>query len=137
MSLGLMFMSAVVADKSVSKLLEYGQVDYLFKGHEQPVYEFVREFVKQYAAIPDASTIEKHTGLDLTTPQHQSKEPAGYYLDLLQLRHTEFSIKSAMKQASDLLLTENKNPDAALVKLTEMVMTLMRQEALEAGCRLP
>lgn len=120
MSAGLMFLSAVVADQSVSKLLEYGQVDYLFKAHEQTAYGFVREFVKQHAAIPTAETIKNHTGVELTP----HKEPATYYLDVLQLRHTEFSVKAAMKQANDLLLPENKDPDAALTALTEMVMTL-------------
>jgi replicative DNA helicase len=120
MSLGLMFLSAVVADQSVSKLLEYGQIDYLFKGHEQAPYEFVREFVKQHQAIPQPATIEAHTGVSLVA----HKEPATYYLDLLQLRHTEHSVKGAMKVASDLLLPENKNPDKALEILTDMVMTL-------------
>lgn len=120
MSIGLKFISAVVADNSVAAFLQFGAIEHLFKASEEVPYNFVREFVKQYQKIPSVDTIEAHTGVELV----KNEEPAAYYRDLMELRHTENRIKQGMKQASDLLLPENKDADAALQALSETVMEL-------------
>lgn len=120
-----MFLSAVVAEKSVSTFLGFGPISHLFKPNELPAYEFVQNFVKQYGSIPTEETIEAHTGDELVL----HKEPAAYYADLLQARHTEVVVKQAMKKASDLLLPENKDPDAALASLTDAIMQLATQKS--------
>lgn len=120
MALGHLFIAATVADKSVAQLLAHGPIEHLFKANEVDLYAFVREFVKQYGTTPSPDTIEAHTGETLPDP----KEPASYYVDLMKIRHTELQVKRAMKQASDLLLPENKDPEQALRVLTTMVMEL-------------
>lgn len=124
MSLGLKFVSAVVAEKSVSGLLEHGAIEHLFKSTELAPYEFLREFVKQYHAIPTADTIEKHTGVSLVPHE----EPSGYYVDLMKFRHIELRVKQGMKKASDFLLPENKDPEEALRVLTDTVMELISEK---------
>lgn len=121
MSAGKMFLSAILAEKSVSNLLQFGPLDHLFKATEKETYEFVRDFVKQYQALPSEQTIKAHTGQGLV----KHLEPSQYYFDMLQARHVELEVKRAMKKANDLLLPENKDPEAALRALTEMAMELM------------
>lgn len=121
MSFGKLFVSAVIAEKSVANLLQYGSIDHLFKASEEPVFEFVKEFVKQYQALPSPETIEAHTGETILP----AAEPSGYYHDMLVARHTEFALRQGLKKAHDLLLPENKDPDSALAAITETVMELI------------
>lgn len=120
-----MLLSAIVADASVSKYLGYGSMAHLFKGSEIAVHEFVHAFIKQYGAIPSADTIKAHTQ-ELLTPH---KEPAEYYLDLMQVRHIELTVKQAMQKASDLLLPASKDPIQSLEVLTQAVMLLATQKS--------
>lgn len=124
MSFGKMFVSAVLAEKSVSSLLQFGAIDHLFKASEEPVYQFVREFVKQYQSLPTPETVELHTGETLIP----HTEPSAYYHDLMVARHVEFTLRQGMKKANDLLLPENKDADAALAHLTELVMELVAEK---------
>lgn len=124
MSLGLRFLDAVLNDGKVASLLQHGPIEHLFRANEVEAYEFVREFVKKYQALPTRDTLEKHTGISLV----KAVEPDLYYRDLLVLRHTEMSLKSVMKHASDFLLPENKDPDQALATLVEGVMGLVTQK---------
>lgn len=124
MSFGKLFVSAVIAEKSVANLLQYGSIDHLFKASEEPVFEFVKEFVKQYQALPSPETIEAHTGETILP----ASEPSGYYHDMLVARHTEFSLRQGLKKAHDLLLPENKDPDSALAAITETVMALIAEK---------
>lgn len=121
---GKLFLSASVADQSVTNFLQHGKIEHLFRANEVEVFTFVRDFVKQYAKLPTPETIEAHTGETLLP----HKETPDYYLDLMQARHTELACKQAMKTASDHLLPDNKDPDAALKVLTEAVMQLATQK---------
>ncbi len=123
MSIGKMFLSAVIAEGSVGALLEYGRIEHLFKANEIGVYEFVRDFVKEYQTLPTEDTIEVHTGDTLV----QHSEPSAYYHDLMELRHIEFSMKKAMKKAGDLFMPENKDVMSALEVMTNAVMDLASQ----------
>ena len=124
MSLGKMFMSAILAEGSVSSLIQFGAIEHLFRGNEVEAYSFVREFVKSYGKLPDPDTIEAHTGETLV----KHKETPAYYFDLMEARFTEFALKKAMKEASDHLLPENKDPEAALKVVVETAMKLMGQK---------
>src|SRR5262245_43817965 len=121
MSLGKKFLSAVLAESSVTALLQHGPIEHLFKASEIDVFEFVRGFAKQYHKLPTEETIEAHTGEILV----QHTEPAAYYFDLLETRHTELELKKAMKASADLLLPENHDPAKALQAMTESVMQLI------------
>ncbi|MCO5157896.1 MAG: DnaB helicase C-terminal domain-containing protein [Aquamicrobium sp.] len=119
--LGKMFISAVLAEGSVAGLLQFGDIESLFKASEVPVYAFVREFVKKYQALPSPDTILAH--VDEALVPH--KEPAAYYYDLLVLRDTEHRLKKAMQDATQNLLPNNKQPEKALVTLSTAVMELV------------
>ena len=80
--------------------------------------------MKQYQALPTPDTVEAHTGDALV----KHSEPSSYYFDLLELRHIEHSLKHGMKQASDLLLPENKDAEAALKAITETAMSLVARK---------
>ena len=132
MSLGKMYLSAMLAEGSLLSLMQLGKIDHLFKANEVPAYQFIREFVKLYHTLPTAETIENHTGETLV----QHLEPAAYYFDLMETRHVEMSVKRAIKDANDLLLPENKDPDAALKVLTVAAMQLIAQKTAKSGGRL-
>lgn len=110
-----------MADGSVSKLLEHGPADHLFLASEADAWEFVREFVKSYQALPTVETLEAHTGTSLVP----HSEPAGYYFDLMKARHTERKLKSLMKEVQQKLAPEAYDPDAALGVVIETAMSLV------------
>jgi hypothetical protein len=116
-----MFISAVLAEGSVAGLLQFGDMEGLFKANEVPVYKFVREFVKQYQALPAPETILAH--VDEALVPH--KEPSAYYYDLIVMRDTEHRLKKAMQSASENLQPSNKDPNKALLALTTAVMDLV------------
>jgi hypothetical protein len=124
MSLGKMFLSAAMAEGSVSTFLSYGPLGHLFKPNEQDMFDFVSGFAKEYGVLPKPGTVEAHTEEEV--PTHA--EPAAYYLDLLRERHVELTIKTAMKQASDLLKPEAKDASAAAAALTAALMKLAVQQ---------
>lgn len=123
-ALGKLFLAAVLKEGSVSGLLGHGSIDHLFKASEKPAYDFVRQFVKQYAKLPSEETIYAHTDEELP----EAPEPPGYYHDLLNQRHIELTLKKAMKEASEHLTVENKDPDGALKIVADSVMSLMVQK---------
>ena len=118
------FLAALSSGGSVGDLIHFGAIDHLFKGNEEPVYAFVKDFVKNYGTIPQLDTIESHTGVALAKPA----EPATYYFDLMHVRHTEASLKSSMKKAADALQPGGSGSDAALTILSGTVLELMTQK---------
>jgi hypothetical protein len=125
MSIGKCFLSAVLAENSVSSLLAFGPIEHLFKANEVDSYLFVREFVKKYQKLPDVDTIENHVGQDAIV---KHKETSAYYHDLLRARHTEIELKKGMKKASDLLMPDTKDPEEALRVLMDVAMALATQK---------
>ena len=101
--------------------MEYGKIDKLFKANEVTAFQFVKSFAKEYGAMPTPETIEAHTGEKLVP----HKEVSGYYYDLMDVRHVEIELKRAMKEVSDLLLPDNKDPEAALKAVVEAAMGLV------------
>ena len=123
MSFGKSFLSAVLAGKSVSSFVGYGQIGHLFQGNEVEVANFVTGFVKAHAALPSLATVETHTGEALAP----APEPASYYFDLLELRHTEREVKKALHNANEKLKGASKDPIGAREVLRECVMNLTAQ----------
>lgn len=118
MSLGKQYVSAILAENKLGAFLASGDILHLFRPNELPFYDFVKSFVKAYGSLPKVETVETHLGDELIP----HKEPSGYYLDLLETRYVEERVKSTGKAASDLLKPENKDPQAALQKMTDMVL---------------
>jgi len=118
-----MFISAILKQGSVAELLQYGKIDHLFKASEKDVYAFVTTFAKQHQALPKPDTIWSHTGEELP----EVEEPASYYMELLEVRHVELSLKQSMKKVSDLLSADNKDPMQALEVITDTAMQLIAQ----------
>ena len=121
MSIGKQFISALVASQSVAGMLEFGATDHLFRANEIDSWTFVKGFVKQYGKLPSPDTVEAHTGEEMVA----HKEPAAYYFDLMGLRHTEFELKRAMKDATERLHPTNKDPEGALRIITAAAMALI------------
>ena len=121
MSYGKSFLAAILAEGSVSALVEYGKIDQLFKASEIDAYAFVREFVLKFGALPTAETIETHTGQMLSP----ATEPASYYRDQMGKRHIDLTLRQAMKEAHARLTSEVPDPDAALEIIMNGAMTLI------------
>jgi replicative DNA helicase len=121
MSFGKSFISAVLAESTVAGLLQYGPIDHLFKASELDAYTFIKSFVKQHGQLPQPETIESHTGQMLA----KAVEPSSYYFEQMTKRHIDFELRQGMKSAEAMLLGEAPNPDAALVKITEVAMRLI------------
>ena len=124
MSLGKSFMAALVAEGASSALLNYGSVDHLFKGNEVELWGFVRDFWKEYGALPSFEAIEQHTGEALGKPA----DPSKYFYDLMLVRHQEASIKASMKKAQEQLQPGGEGSYAALDQITKMVLQLVTEQ---------
>ena len=121
MTYGKSFLSAILAEGSVSALVGYGQIETVFKASEIDAYAFVREFALKYGKLPTAETIEKHTG-QLLAP---AIEPASYYYEQMTKRHIDLTLRQAMKEAQAQLISEQPNPEAAFEIVMAGVMTLL------------
>lgn len=124
MSFGKDFLAAVLAAKSVSAYVSYGDIAHLFQGTEVDVAKFVAGFVKQHASLPGPDTVELHTGQALAPVA----EAASYYFDLMELRHVEREVKKALQAANDKLKPAEKDPNGALEMLRETVAKLTAQK---------
>jgi len=123
MSSAKLFMAALMAEGSVAELLKHGPIDHLFKPHELELFEFIREFIKEFHALPQPETITAHTGEELPKPT----EPADYYLAILKARYIELELKRSMQKSAEFLGTDNKNPEKALEVMTEAIMKLIAE----------
>jgi replicative DNA helicase len=121
MSAGNLFLSAILAEGSAPALLKRGEIYHLFKAHEIEVYEWVKEYVKQYHVLPNPDTILAHIGQELPAP----KEPSAYYFEIMQHRHIEMELKRAGQKMAELLSADHKAPLAALEVMTRAVMELI------------
>jgi replicative DNA helicase len=109
----------------VSDFIGLGNIAHLFKGgNEAELFKYTATHLKKFAKLPTIATVEAHTKLDIEVAQ----EPWDYYFDILQKRHIEVTLKSGMKEAAEHLQSEDKDAQAALVKLTETVMGLIRTQ---------
>ena len=112
-------MSQLDALVAVSALVGAGPLDHLFTGTDEAPYAF-SGLVKQYGALPTHDTILAHTGETVGT----AAEPSAYYLDLLQNRFVEDTLKLAGKETNALLDPNNKDVPGALKVMTEAIMML-------------
>ena len=123
-SIGKKFVAALVADGKIATLLEFGKPQIMLTPTEQPVYDFVADFAKQYGKIPDVATIEAHTDEEIP----EAGEPPEYYHDLLQMRWIERELKKSMKAAADLLGANGKDPMQALETMRACVTGLIAHQ---------
>ena len=119
---GKSFIAAAVQSGKAADWLAHGEIAHLFKPSEAELHAFVHDHVRKYGALPQAQTIAQHLAEELAPAA--GLEPAGYYLDLMQLRYVEQELKRGMKAAADKLGLVGKDPNAALALLAETVMSL-------------
>jgi replicative DNA helicase len=120
-SFGKSFLSAVLAEKSVSNFVGLGNISHLFQGTETEVANFISGFVKQHAQLPAPETVQLHTGEALAP----MPEPSSYYLDLLEARHVEREVKKALHGANEKL--KSQDPFGAKDLLRSSIMSLTAQ----------
>lgn len=126
--IGKLFMSAVLAEGSIASLISHGPIDHLFTGNDDAPYHFIRGFIKEYAALPTAETIEAHTGEGLAAAG-QKLEPSAYYLEMMRTRHVENAVKKVCNDANAMLAPDKKDVMGSLQLLTSTVMELAQQKA--------
>uniref|UniRef100_A0AAU8KYL7 DNA replication protein n=1 Tax=Pseudomonas phage PA_L9 TaxID=3232177 RepID=A0AAU8KYL7_9CAUD len=68
MTVGLNFLATVVASETGSSLARLEE-DLFVGEQEQAAFEFVRRYYRQYRSVPDARTVQEHTGVRLPTPR--------------------------------------------------------------------
>lgn len=122
MSIGLMFLHALVTGGRVMDLIGYGQIDHLFRGNEVEPYKYVTGHAQKFGALPSVDTVETHADVLKT-----SKEPHAYYMELLQRRHIDIRLRDAIQRSYNCLKVDN-DPETALKVMSEEVMTLVRQQ---------
>ena len=118
---GKQFLSAIVAEGSVSSLVKFGPIDHLFRATEIEAYQYVKAFIVAHGKLPTTDTIAKHTGEILGA----AAEPASYYFEQMGNRHVDLELRSGMKTAHTLLTQGQPNPDGALEQLMTTVAVLV------------
>ena len=123
MSLGRDFIHSMVVNESSSVFIGLGDLSHVFRPSELEVYQYVRDFVKKYGSLPTVDTIVSKFG----SFSSSGLEPYSYYLDQLNSRHVEISLKKAISKAGVNLGESQKDPEQALQVLSSAVMDLATQ----------
>jgi len=125
-SLGHKAIAALLTSGKLPDLLSVGPVNHLFKGSEEPVWEFVLEHCKKFGQLPKIETVEAHTDDELPT----AEEPFAYYLEIMGSRHVEQTLKKTMKDAAGYLGLTGKDPEKALLVMSEAIMQLIAKKQM-------
>jgi len=123
LSLGRQFLSALLAEKTISALIKLGAIDHLFKDTELPAFQFIVDFATKHAALPHPDTVAKETGDVLA----QANEPPSYYLAHMQTRWKERQLKLTVSEIHKALEDGGGGVDAATAAVSAASIELLRR----------
>jgi replicative DNA helicase len=118
-----LLMGLVDSEKGFHKFLDYQFTEDMFRGDEQPLYEFIRDHVGKYGKLPDRKTVKKWAKgekIPLPVPE-EIIEPPEFYHDKLEHRNLKLELLQAMKEAEQ---HRTEDPETSLAVLSDHVLHL-------------
>lgn len=120
------YLAATIQRNRIEDLLKHGAVAYLFKGHEERLWNYFDAHVKKYGALPDFALVKADTGFDLA----EQIQPAEFYLDRARENHIQQELIALVTRLGETHLRPGGggSPSEALRLLGESVMMLSVQK---------
>lgn len=125
-TIGRKLLSAAVYSGDVQEFMGLGLTPALFKESEGILYSFVRDHLQKYGKLPSPVTIEETQGLENALVE--ASEPPAYYLQGVERRYLQNSMKAFMNEAGAVLKEEGGDPMQAFDILLNGVSGLNRHK---------
>lgn len=124
---GLLLVSSIIKDKSVSTLRDVDGELLLDEGAERTAYNYVRRHFEENRALPSAATVADNTGIVLPEP----KEPATYYIRRVRERALTNNLLGPYNRLQDAL----QNPRKSMAEMQDAIEEMHRQKLrfIDAG----
>lgn len=100
---GRKLLSSIVTVGDANKFVKLGLTAELFKDSEKVLYSYVTDHLAKYGKLPSPDTVQEHVGDVLV----ETTEPCEFYLEQVELRHLQSSIKTMVIEVQELLKDEN------------------------------
>ena len=117
---GLRLLTKLIEEGNARALSERGIDESWFESTEIPVARFVLEFLRSHGQLPAIRTVESRCGTRLST---DAVEPVGYYLDRIEARMLQNSLRDTLNEVSRLIV-DRQDPRAALELARVQVLRL-------------
>lgn len=120
------YLAALIQAGTIDDLLKHGSTAYLFKGHEETLWNYFNGHVRKYGSVPDFALVKADTGFDLA----EQLQPAGFYLDRARENHIQQELLATITRLGESHLKPGQagTPSEALKILGETVMSLAVQK---------
>lgn len=123
---GLKLIATCIANGSAGTLT--GMSRDLFEEREQEVYDFVRQHLRQYRELPQASTVQTETGQRLPT----ANESIDYYVDQVYQRAEYNAIRDRFADLREAMSTRNMPQARQTIAAMSTATRSQRRQARDA-----
>lgn len=123
-TIGRKLLSAALYSGNVHEFMELSLAPVLFKESEGVLYSYIKEHLQKYGKLPSPSTIEEQPGLEGALVD--APEPPEFYLQGVERRYLQNSMKAFMNEAGAVLKEEGGDPMQAFDILLNGVSNLNR-----------
>ena len=121
-TIGRKLLSSIVYAGDVQTVIDMNLTPALFKDSENVLFGFISDHLKKYGKIPSPDTIEETSGLEDALVE--APEPADFYLEGVEKRYLQNTMKGFMNEAATLLKDDDKDPESAFDILLNGISTL-------------
>lgn len=121
-TIGRKLLSSIVYAGDVQTVIDMNLTPALFKDSENVLFGFISDHLKKYGKIPSPDTIEETSGLEDALVE--APEPAEFYLEGVEKRYLQNTMKGFMNEAAALLKDDDKDPESAFDILLNGISTL-------------
>lgn len=123
-TIGRKLLSAAVYSGDVQEFMGLNLRPDLFKESEGLLYSFLREHLQKFGKLPSPVTIEEAHGLEDSLVE--ASEPPAFYLEGVERRFVQNSMKAFMNEAGSILKEDGRDPLDAFDILLNGVSNLSR-----------
>lgn len=120
--LGAQLIASVLDRKDLYDVIKQGDVTDKLSEHEVDGWEYLRSFIAKHGETPSREAFARHC--DMALPK-EAPEPPGYYVEQLEARHIDRTLKQGVQDANEFMRPGKRDPKAALEVLRQTVSGLL------------
>ena len=127
MTFGKSFLASVAQEQDLYSLLGHAAIHDMFTPLEKPVFEYMALMARKHGKVPSPETILQETGVSLlNVPENPS-----FYLERMERRYTESTLKRSMLEAQKHFGDKDMNPEDAIPIMQEALTQITRMKFAE------